>query len=122
MRAETEAKTVPRWVLRVVGLTWYEWIAWIIQAVLVATFIIVTITQFQEDESRAGWIMILLTILFGGPGFWVLLKYRPKAGSKFNAFDVGAIICFAVWAVLLLYLILPLPEIGSPTPFGSPVQ
>jgi len=116
------ATTVPKWVMRLVGLTWYEWLAWIIQAGLVATFVVVTSTQFQESEARAGWIMILLTILFGGPGFWLLLKYRPAPGSKFNSFDVGAIICFAVWAILLFYLIVPLPQAGGPTPFGSPVQ
>jgi len=122
MKTATEAKTVPNWVVRLVNLTWYEWIAWVIQAGLLATFIVVTVTQFQEEEPRAGWIMILLTILFCGPGFWILLKYRPRTGSKFNTLDVGAIICFAVWAALLFYLIVPLPEIGGPTPFGSPVQ
>ena len=114
------SRTVPVWVQTLLDLKWYEWLAWIIQIGLIATFIVVTHTQFAEDEPRAGWIMILLTILFCGPGIWLFLGYRPEPGSKFGKYDVGLIVCVAIWAILLFYMIVPLPEFG-PGPFGSPV-
>jgi len=114
------SKPTPKWVQVLVNLTWYEWLGWFIKIGLLVTFIVVTHTQFAEDEPQAGWIMILLTILLAGPGFWILLGYRPKPGSKFNKFDIGAIICFALWAIVLLYLTIPLPDF-VPGPFGSPV-
>ena len=120
---ETTMKTstpIPKWLQWFLDLRWYEWLGWIVEFGLFATFVVVTHTQFAEDEPRAGWIMILLTILLAGPGLWLLLGYKPKAGTKFNKFDIGAIICFAIWAILLFYLILPLPKF-VPGPFGSPV-
>ena len=116
MKAE---RSVPKWVQWLLNLAWYEWLGWIVEVFLLATFIVVTQTQFAEDESRGGWIMILLTILFCGPGIWLLLGYKPQPGSKFGKFDIGAIICFAIWAVLLFYIIVPLPEFVT-GPFGSP--
>ena len=99
-------KAVPQWLQWFVDLTWYEWLAWIAEAVLVVTFVWITADQFAENLSRAGWIMVLLTILTCGPGLWLILGYRPAPGEKFGKYDIGAIICFAIWAIMLAYLLI----------------
>lgn len=100
-----ESKKVPKWLQRLIDLTWYEGLAWIIEAGLAVTFILITYDQFGEGFHRAGWVMILLTLLFAGPGFGLLLWYRPEPGSKFGKYDIGAIIAFAIWLIMLLYFI-----------------
>lgn len=100
-----ETKSVPKWIVWVLDLSWYEWIAWLTEIVLIATFVAITYDQFAEGLSRAGWIMILLITLFCGPGLWLILRYRPKSESPFGKLDIGAIICFVIWSILLIYFL-----------------
>ncbi len=116
---EMKSSPVPGWVQRLLGLSWYEWLGWILELGLLVTFVIVCQTQFAEGEPRAGWMMILLTILMVGPGAWILLGYRPAPGSRFNKYDIGAIICFAIWVIIMFYLVGPTPSF-EPGPFGNP--
>ncbi len=108
---------IPEWVQRLVGLRWYQWLGWFVELGLIATFVVVTQTQFAEEEPRAGWIMSVLTVLFCGPGIWLLLGYKHVPG-KFSKYDIGAIVCFAIWAIVMLYLVVPLPAF-EPGPFGA---
>jgi len=85
--------------------TWFEWLAWITEVVLFGTFALIAYDQFAERSFTAGWMMILLGILFCGPGLWLLLGYRPAEGSKFGKYDIGAIVCLALWSVLLFYFL-----------------
>ncbi|MDD5205222.1 MAG: hypothetical protein PHS17_07360 [Desulfobacterales bacterium] len=117
--AQRKSSPVPGWVQRLLDLTWYEWLGWLLELGLLATFVVVIQTQFAEGEPRAGWIMILLTILLTGPGVWILLGYKPLPGSGFNKHDVGAIICFAIWLAIMIYLVGPTPTF-EPGPFGNP--
>jgi hypothetical protein len=103
--ALSASRPVPRWLGWFLALTWYERLAWITEFVLFGTFALIAYDQFAEGQSRAGWIMILLMILFCGPGLWLLLGYRPTAGSKFGKYDIGAIICLVVWSVMLFYFL-----------------
>jgi len=107
-----------RWLQWLLRPRWYEWLGGIVEASLLFVFAAVTYTQFAEDEPRAGWIMILLTILFAGPGIWLVFGYRPKEQSGFGKFDVGLIICFAIWGVLLSFL-LGWKVHFYPGPFGA---
>jgi hypothetical protein len=120
MEAMTNAsRPVPQWVSRLLAVRWYEWLGWLVEAGLTITFISVAVTQFLEDEQRGGWIMIVLTILTCVPGAWILLKYKPAAGSNLNKFDAGLAIAFGIWAVFFIYLIGFMPQ-HEQGPFGSP--
>jgi hypothetical protein len=99
------SKPVPKWLHWVWDLTWYEWLGWIMECSLLFLFLSVVYTQFAEDEPRAGWVMLLITILFCQPGIWILLGYKPQPKSKFGKYDKGLIICFAIWGVLLALLV-----------------
>jgi len=102
MKASTPT---PKWLQWFLDLRWDAWLGWITEAVLVVTFVVITYDQFAEGLTRSGWLMILLTVLFCGPGLWLLLGYKPQIGSKFGKYDVGAIICFTIWVSLLLYFL-----------------
>ncbi len=115
----SELRPIPQWASRLLAVRWYEWLGWLLEAGLTFTFILVTVTQFLEDEVRGGWVMIVLTILFCGPGAWILLRYKPAVGSKLGKQDVGLAIAFAIWAVLFIYLIGFMPQ-HEQGPFGSP--
>lgn len=109
----------PRWVKWCFSHPWYEWLGWLVEAALFFTFISVIYTQFAESEIRGGWVMILLTLLVCGPGIWILFGYKPQPGSKFGKHDIGLIICFAIWIILLGYLFFWNVQF-YPGPFGSP--
>jgi hypothetical protein len=100
------SRPVPKWVQKIVGLAWYEWLAWIVEISLIGAFVLITYDQFEEGLQRGGWLMILITILFCGPGMWLLLRYKPESQSLFGKFDIGAIVCFAIWAILLGYFLI----------------
>jgi hypothetical protein len=102
----TASKPVPTWLQRILGLTWYEWLAWIVEICLIGAFGMIAYDQFEEGLRRAGWLMTLITIVFCGPGIWLLLRYKPSSESPFGKLDIGAIICFAIWAVLLGYFLI----------------
>jgi len=99
------SKVVPRWVQRLCDLRWYEWGAWIVEIAIIGVFLLVTYDQFQEGLLRAGWVMLVIGILFAGPGLWLLLRYRPHTGSNFGKHDIGIIVAFAIWTIMLLYLL-----------------
>jgi len=111
---------LPKWLHRLWAMKWWELMAWVIEIGIFSLFAIVSITQFFEDEPRAGGIMILLTILLCGPAVWLFLGYKPQPGSKLGKYDIAAAACFVVWMIILLYLTVPVPQFG-PGPFGSPV-
>lgn len=113
------SRPVPKWVSRLVELRWYEWVGWLVEICLAITFIAVTITQFLEDEVRGGWIMIVLTILFCGPGAWLLMRYRPAPLGKFEKQDMALAIILAIWALIFIYLIGFMPQ-HEQGPYGSP--
>lgn len=117
--AVSQSKPIPKWLSRLLGVRWYEWLGWLLEVGLTITFISVAVTMFFEDETRAGWVMIILTVLFCGPGAWILLKYRPADGSTFGKHDLGLAIVFAIWAILFIYLVGPMPT-HEPGPFGNP--
>ena len=113
------SSAVPKWVRWCFRQRWYSWLGWLMEAALLITFISVTYTQFAESEIRGGWVMILLTLLTCGPGIWILLGYRPEPGSKFGKYDIGLIICFAIWFAIFGYLFFWDVQFLS-GPFGSP--
>lgn len=115
----SQSRPIPNWASRLLSLRWYEWLGWFLETGLVSTFILVTVTQFLEDEARGGWVMIVLTILFCAPGVWILLGYKPALGSKLGKQDIGLAIAFAIWAILFIYLIGFMPQ-HEQGPFGSP--
>ena len=93
---------IPKWLRWPFKLSWYEWIGWIVEAGLLGTFGTMTVCEFfYNPGERAGWVMLLISFLFAGPGIWILLGYRPKKDKTFENIDMGVIICFAVWAILL---------------------
>lgn len=123
--AEKRKLSVPGWVYGAFSRPWYLWLGWLMEAGILFVFLSVAYTQFAEDEPRAGWVMLLLTLVFGGPGLWVLTGYKPQPGSKFGKFDIGLIVCFALWVALFGYLMfwnvafLESP-FGTPNITGSP--
>ncbi len=104
---------------RLLSLGWHEYLGWVVELALIGTLVTVTVTQFLEDEIKAGWVMILLTLLICVPGVWLLLGYRPQPGSRFGKVDAGAILCFIIWIVLFAMLTGWQIEFES-GPFGSP--
>jgi hypothetical protein len=104
---------------KILSLTWYEYLGWVVELVLVGTFATVSLTQFLEDEPRAGWIMISLSSLVCGPGLWLLLGYRPKPGDKFGGKDIAAALIFCMWIFLFAFLVGWEVQF-EPGPFGSP--
>lgn len=114
-----EVRPAPRWASRLLAMRWYEWLGWLLEIGLASTFILVTVTQFLEDEMRGGWVMIVLTVLFCGPGVWILLKYKPAPDSKLGRQDAYLAVAFAIWTILFVYLIGFMPQ-HEQGPFGSP--
>jgi len=110
---------IPNWVHWCFERPWYMWLGWLAETALLFTFISVVYTQFAEGEVRGGWVMIVMTLLTCGPGIWILLGYRPEAGSTFGKYDIGLIICFAIWFAIFGYLFFWNVEF-YPGPFGSP--
>lgn len=110
---------VPKWAQWCFRQRWYLWLGWLVEAALLITFLSVTYTQFAESEIRGGWVMALLTVLTCGPGIWILLAYKPQPGSKFGKYDIGLIICLAIWVILFGYLFFWDVQF-YPGPFGSP--
>ena len=95
----------PRWVQWLLNLNWYEWLAWIVEIGMLVMFVWITYDQFAEGLPRAGWIMIALSILFVGPGLWLILGYRPSGVGTFGKREIGVILCFVIWAGIFLYLL-----------------
>jgi hypothetical protein len=120
MEAISESrKIVPKPIQWAFSQPWYLWLGWFMEAAILFVFLSVMYTQFAQDEARAGWVMLLLTVVFAGPGIWILLRYRPESGSKFGKYDIGLIICFAIWIALFGYTLLWDVQF-YPGPFGSP--
>lgn len=117
--AEKQNGFVPKWVQWAFKHPWYLWIGWLLESGLLFVFLSVTYTQYAEDEARAGWVMILLTLIFCGPGLWVLLGYKPQVGSRFGKYDIGLLVCFALWIGLLGYALLWDVQFYQ-SPFGTP--
>ena len=67
------SRPAPKWFQKLQGLTWYEWLAWIVEISLIGALGLIAYDQFEEGLKRAGWLMILIAILFCGPGIWLLL-------------------------------------------------
>jgi len=120
MEAITESRRiVPKPVQWAFSQPWYLWLGWFMEAAILFIFLSVTYTQFAQDEARAGWVMLLLTVVFAGPGIWILLGYKPGSGSKFGKYDIGLIVCFAIWIALFGYTLVWDVQF-FPGPFGSP--
>jgi hypothetical protein len=117
--AEKEMTTVPGWAQKLFAISWYTWFAGITEAALLLVFLLVTYTQFAQGEPRAGWVMILLTIVVAAPGIWMLFGYRPQIGSKLGLPDYALFLCFAIWVVLFGYLMFWGFQLYS-GPYGSP--
>ena len=96
-----DVSSLPKWLQWAFKLSWYEWLAWIVEAALLCTFSIMTICEFSSHGARAGWVMFALSYLIAGPGIWILLGYKPKKNRNFERVDVVLLSCFAIWAVLL---------------------
>jgi hypothetical protein len=106
METSIASKPAPAWLQKIMGTAWYVWLAWSVEIVLIGAFGLITYDQFEEGLPHAGWMMILITVMFCGPGLWLLLGYRPQVHSNFGRYDVGAIICFAMWSFLLVYFLM----------------
>lgn len=57
------------------SITWYEWIGWIVEALLIAIAMIFLISTFSEVEIRPILVSILGSGLFVGSWTWVMVKY-----------------------------------------------
>jgi len=99
------SRPAPKWLQWFLDLTWYECLGWLVEFSMLFVLLAVVYTQFAEGEPRGGWVMLLITILFCQPGIWILLGYKPQPKSKFGKYDIGLIICFAIWGVLLALLV-----------------
>ena len=74
MEAITKSETsIPKWLQWAFSQPWYMWLGWLMEAGILFVFFCAMYTQFAKDEPRAGWVMLFLTVVFGGPGIWILL-------------------------------------------------
>ena len=48
----TASKPVPTWLQRILGLTWYEWLAWIVEICLIGAFGMIAYDQFEEGLRK----------------------------------------------------------------------
>jgi len=120
VEAVAESKTsIPKWIQWAFRQPWYLWLGWVMEAAILFVFLSVMYTQFAQQEPRAGWVILLLTLVFAAPGVWILLGYKPEPGSKFGKHDIGLIICFAIWIALFGYTLFWDVQF-YPGPYGSP--
>ena len=66
-------------------LTWYEWIGWLVNVLMVAIGAVFVGVNFMEHETRAGNIGLIGTLFLVGAWSWILLyfgKGNDRSGSE----------------------------------------
>lgn len=57
------------------GLTWYEWIGWLVNVLMVIMAALFILINYGDGEMRAVWIGFLSSICLVALWTWILLFY-----------------------------------------------
>jgi len=66
----------------ITDLRWYEWLGWLVDFLMFVMGAVFVGINFIENETRAGNLGLIGTILFVGVWTWILLYFgKGKGGS-----------------------------------------